>query len=673
MDVSTTVKPIPFPVARFVHYGDFRYYYAYGNTPAEDFLQNAHGLSTPNVLLLGCGDMRSCFYTIWKNFRSGVNRQFDGVHFVLNDCSSAIIARDILFVHLCLKMPQETAAMKKWISALWAIWFCHELLPDHKQVLDDGLRELIELSESPAAWSSTSNSLNKLINFSSPDTFRAVRQTWIMWHNKEVNVRTVKQMSDDRLALQNQKLNMLSVATVITHASCDVRNTSQKTTDLMKDEIVQYFKTGNAFAEDAFGAPILTGSTDINLTFYERKDGKYSLHYESVPFRSFFHLFQFSQKDMSSSSISKTITDQLLVKDDQFAKQPFLSNSVQQFALWLISCAATLQEASSSHGRAPITFTFHFSDAIELCLTLQSPNLFEPLDCETLFDLVYTSNLIDHLAPPNLVLTVLPLVKSGGHLFTSTLLYKSIAVTAKQYIEMFFGLDIKLLPVVLGVRCINHEGDGYSSDISVQPMPFEFGDYSRYAKVFIWEKTVGLPLKHPSLLNRSNIIIKNLCHAVCKSTTSLVTESPKGQRQINHICTETAMQILLSFANRIEGDISDHHFWKPLCSLLLQKDELKPFIQCLQTQALLHDLHLHLNLDEHMCPVCQQAPLTDYLGQFSVETSVSSELVSPNFLVFLYETSKTFECVEQLMVALDPSIHIIDSLNGIMTENGLAL
>ena len=93
----------PFPVTRFIHFGDFRYYYAYGNTPPDDLLQNAHGAEEPNILLLGCGDLRSCFYTLWKNLRSGISKHFEGVHFVLNDNSSAVIARDIIFLHLCLK------------------------------------------------------------------------------------------------------------------------------------------------------------------------------------------------------------------------------------------------------------------------------------------------------------------------------------------------------------------------------------------------------------------------------------------------------------------------------------------------------------------------------------------------------------------------------------------
>ncbi len=56
-----------FPLARYWYDGNFRFYYAYGNTPAEDFLENCTGVKKPKVLVLGCGDIRSCLYTIWKN------------------------------------------------------------------------------------------------------------------------------------------------------------------------------------------------------------------------------------------------------------------------------------------------------------------------------------------------------------------------------------------------------------------------------------------------------------------------------------------------------------------------------------------------------------------------------------------------------------------------------
>ena len=79
------------------------------------------------------------------------------------------------------RVGTASAWVKKWNSAMWAIWFCHELLQDHKQVLINALQELIKHSKSVNVWSNTSNSLCKLVKFTSQDTLTAVRQTWVMW------------------------------------------------------------------------------------------------------------------------------------------------------------------------------------------------------------------------------------------------------------------------------------------------------------------------------------------------------------------------------------------------------------------------------------------------------------------------------------------------------------
>ena len=674
----------PFPIARFIHYGDFRYYYAYGNTRAEDFLQNAHGLKEPNILLLGCGDLRSCFYTLWKNFKSGITKQFKGVHFVMNDNSSAVIARDVLFLRLCLKMPQEAAALRKWISAFWAIWYSHELLPEHQQVLDDAMDNLIVLSKTSATWSSSDNPLHKLVKFSSCDTLREVRRMWIMWRTREIRIKSVKEMNKDRLAEQRAKIPDMEAAYmgVIIGSMCAVvvATLPDETQEIMKSEVANYMKTGTSFAEEVVNdTPVDPArcKTTPNLTFYEREDGKYTMHYGSVPFKCFYHTIHFSRQQLSGIGVSKGTVEQLLVKDSHFDSLPFLSNSVQQFALWLRSSASILKEISSSRAVSPITFVFNYSDAIDFCVRLQSPTFAKSLDCRTCFDLVYSSNLADHLALPNLVLSVLPLIKPGGLLFTSTLLYKTIASTAEECIHILFGLDIKLLPLVFGVRCINHEGDPYSSVVSIQPEPYEFGHLvavKQWRKVLIWEKLYCLPLKHPSLLDKYDIITNNLCAAVCNATLPLLVSS-KGHATINHLCVETAMRILHSFASQVEGDISSHMFWKPLVSLILKKSEIQPYIHCLQTQALLHEIHLHLTVNEDTCPMCKHTPLIDCLCQIGVEIEVSPLMRTPSFLIFVHDGTKTFDNAAnlQLIATLNPSVHIIDSLTGVAKGKQLIL
>ena len=147
--------------------GDINFYYPYGNTPwpAEDFLENVHPSSVkePQILVLGCGDIRSCFYTLWKNFTPGPNFTplFSGVHFVLNDHSAAILARNIIFLHLCLQKSIEVNSedFSQWLCSLWAIWF----LPGHADILNSTLRDLLQYSINKSSWNSQDNPLNSLV------------------------------------------------------------------------------------------------------------------------------------------------------------------------------------------------------------------------------------------------------------------------------------------------------------------------------------------------------------------------------------------------------------------------------------------------------------------------------------------------------------------------------
>ena len=621
----------PFPIVRCIYYRDFRHYYAYGNTPAEDLLRNVQpGVKIPSILLLGCGDLRSCFYTLWKNFRIGTLKRFDGVHFDLNDCSSAIIARDVLFLYLCLKMPQESesAALKNWISALWAIWFCHELYQTHFDVLKHNMKELIQLSRSPAVWSSTNNPLANVVRFSSPAMLEAARQYWIMWSDKTVAVKSVEQMNTDRLnELRRQVPIKKQFANKIIEG-ITLPSIPQSSFDKMESEIVQYLESGSVFVESINGDLPASSETFINLTFYERKDGKYSLHYESIPYRCFFHSHQFSSEYIRSSIANCTeIESTLLVSDNSFDSNPLLSNSIQQFSLWMRSSALVLQNAMLSPSK--ILFTFHHSDAIEHCLNLQSSS--ELSRKVARYDLIYTSNLIDHLTPTNLILAAIPLIKPAGYIFTNSLKTRSF----DEYVQLLFGMDNTLLPIVLGIHCIDHEGIGYTSEISVEPV-------LTHKRMIIWEKVCdSLPLKHPSLLENSPLIVDALCSVFCNAIPSLLTEQESYRQELNALCTETVMHILLSFAERVECDTKDHNFWKPLVTLLMQKSVLKPYMHCIQTHSLLHGFHLHLVVDEDTCPLCKNVPVTDYLGQFKLDLTgrIDSHLLTPRFLILIHDES----------------------------------
>ena len=205
----------PFPLHRYMYYDTFSHYYPFGNSPAEDFLRSVPGSENPSTLLrpavlsLACGDIRSCMYTLWKNF--GMDGKscstFKGVDFVLNDGSASVLARNVLFLYLCLQMPKyESKKLRRewleWIASVWAIWYNHELAPQHNHVFTSALDQLLEWSETPTRWETCQ--MGKIVSFSSFTTFKQIKNVWALWAGtvEGFRVTSVRAMKKERRSYQ---------------------------------------------------------------------------------------------------------------------------------------------------------------------------------------------------------------------------------------------------------------------------------------------------------------------------------------------------------------------------------------------------------------------------------------------------------------------------------------
>ena len=678
----------PFPLRRFINYGDYRCYYAYGNTPAEDFLENITEIETPTVLLLGCGDVRSCFYTLWKNFDPQHKRHFNGVHFVLNDCSAAVLARNILFLYLCLQMPSKKEDEKRWVASMWSIWYCHELLPEHELVLRDALTNLLRWSGNLQSWSEmTTNPLNKIVRFASTSTLHQIRYYWEAWYDRKTDPASVKALRTIRKAELMRKLKEGTdcVSNRIANTSLGHlgQTFSSRMLKAMKKEIESYLDSGNAFAESVLGLPAATEKPVINPTLFERSDGRYTLHYLSEPYNCFFQTVVFSPKKLMKMGTPRSVLNQLIVDDQKFESQLTLSNSVQQFAIWLSSTAAILAHASSHQDCPHVSFTFQCCDALEFCQFLRH-NAHDFTTCtgfEPVFDLVHSSNLIDHLSPPNLVLSVVPLLRENGYLLTTTMLYKTVAHTAEAYLQACFGFESKLLPLICGIRCVGHEGQ-YASQVSPQPISCSFGNTraaTLSSKLLIWQRVSAQPLRLASLDSGSAVaIVRALISSISVATESFFVSSV-GLRTTQFLNIGTVIQLLLCFVTQLASDvgITDYHFWEPLCATLRDSTDLKPFVVSLQTQALLHGMHLHLTVSRHNCPLCTKKLRSGAISQFSIAFEVPPFVkgtCTPSFVLFLHRASYICNMPQMLLLPSSGNdIHIIDCLAGSESEGKLKL
>ena len=655
-----------FTPSRFVHYGiddgNFRYYYAYGNTQPEDFLKHIHcdDIVLPNVLLLGCGDLRSCSYTLWKHFDPIFgSKHFQGIHFLLNDYCSAVLARDVLFlylIHQLYYLRHDEMKLKKWFCAIWAIWYSHELLPDHGQILKESLSLLHSFAESCSLWSQSSdNPLRNIVSFQEEETLMATRSMWKLWLKLcDVNVDwiSLKKESSNSKFVPMKLSKSLSITWCKKVLGLLVIDTCEEEVERMSGEFEKYFKSGCVFAEVAFqlSMPSSKCKNIANPTFFEKED-LYTLHYGSMPYLCYFHTLQFSVNNLLKAGVSSSDMNWLKVDQASFKVYPVLANCVQQFVIWLTSTSKCLNNQLDCPNPS-VSFTFQHGDAIKFLYSQKR---------EPQFDIVHSSNLIDTLSPPSLVLSVAPVLKKHGLLITTSLLYQSVT-SCGLYIQEVFGFPAEQIPILCGMRCIGQDGK-YNCEVSIHSTPAYHNTnpltslgYGQGELVFVWEKVNGaMPLILPSL--NDSVFAHSLHNCIRNCTTSFRTKNDVASRGM---CSHTGVLILKSFVSQLSKSVAieDYLFWEGFSRLIRSDESLKPYLLHLQTQMLLCGLHIHLTLTVEDCPLCNEMPLGKSLCMVPIEFT-SPGLITPIFLAFLHLSNQDFVPIE--INTLPSEVQIIDS------------
>ena len=655
MDVVDDIKF--FPVSPFRH---FHIYHPYGNTLPEDLLQSINrAVKQPQILLLGCGDIRSCFFTLWNNFYRKHSQCFKGVHFVLNDSSAAVLARNIIFLYLCTQMPTDHSDRVKWVASFWSIWYCHELLPHHKEVLVTAISQLLKWSGSCEAWSeNTDNPLRSLVKFFTPATLSKIHHVWKMWYRDTSTVEDMRRSRDIYFQqvpielLQDPMRNLFDFFGGILF-----NNLTLKERNKMKQDIEYYYKMGFAFAEEIFGLP-LEEPKSANSTFIVRPDGEYNLPYTFTPYRSYFFTYRFSPKNLENFDINVP----LMVGNEHFTNHPLLANSVQLFSIWIRSCADIL---SQQHN---ILFTFQCSDALEFCQQLHNkPCVHLPQH----FDAIYTSNLMDYIAPLSLVLLAMPILKLNGSLFTTAMHYHSESNTSTELLKTCFGFDCKYLQLLCGVRCLGYENE-YSDTVSVNPVPCMYGVDTALGvgiRSFVWRHAIGMPLKQ---------ITENHFSSMWSVLSATIVHLLTYFSDNHCSCTGTVMTLLQSFASQFDKEYCcSYRFWSPLCELLLKQKSLQSYITSLQTQALLHGVHLHLTVLETNCPLCNNQPVLQTINQYSVTVKEDKFSYATKrggkYTLLAYKSHSSMIVYNWKHSDSNSDVHVIDTFDGTMTDGKLRI
>lgn len=642
-----------FPVSRYVPYDLYSdWYYPFGNTPPEDLAQHVASSpsnTTPFILSLGCGDLRSCLYTIWKQFDPLVgSRAYKGIHFLFNDRSSAVIGRNVLFIHVLTKNAER--APEQWIPSLWAIWYCHELLPHHYALLKEALSELLALSDSPESWKA-SGALTCGLCTLDPETLTKVRKVWEFWLRNSFG--SVKSLDEKRRALRKSyggaSLDQKASDFVSSMVGAGQNKYSQEALSAMEKEFDEFLNKGTAFAEAVIGIAPSELNRLANPTFFEKES--YTVHYHLIPYRCFFHSVQYTPEWIRHCGLSRDQASSvpMIVRSSAFVDAPFLANSIQQFTIWLTSAAKTL---FSSTG-VKVALRFQVSDAIEYCLILARES--------QKFDIVHSSNIMDYLEPPVLILATTPLLKDDGVLATSS--FHAVGMNSVQeYLTTSFGISTELIPVLFAIQCIGHEGK-YSSSTSMCPTSL-FCKADILACVLLWKKCGAMPLKFdcldeaPTIASALNDITKAL----------LLPKHPLEYKSCK--CSESAVLVYLSFISNLHCSVPIHtyQFWEGLCRLLRDNPELQPYVAHLQALTALHQLHFHLVYTQADCPLCNKSPLEGAILECELRVKPappqpSSQIFNSPIYMLLIHKQPTLDTTATTRELVKMSDHVLDSVS----------
>ena len=664
---------IPFPSSRDFEDRAFRFNRMYGPTPTRDLLL---GLpcreKKPTVLLLGCEDVWSFFYTIWKHFSSYSvrvsGRAFDGAHFLFNDCTRGFLAKNVLLLHLLLRSPFEEVAMKEWLCAVWAVSFCHELYPEHERVFKDALTDLLAVSGSAEAWSGENNLLRNAVQFSHLGVLEEIRALWKEWLDK---TNPIQRMNDARMFYlemwhESYYGNRAEISRVLSRVIAGFPlGWDEAIIGAMEQELKLYIESGSVYAETVLGLSCDPGmATTSNPTLYDSTDRSFFLYYcTRMPFASFFHGVEFSAKHGITKS---TLSPAIQVEQSAFDTNHFLANSVQQLAVWVRAVKEVLQPVLD---QPKPCYTIVLDNALPIVFCqwvhqgLSWPG-HDKSQVSEVFDIIHCHRFTDHFSLPALVLSSLQLLKKQGTLFCTTFLYISAGHTVETCLEDIFGFSPDMLPIICGALCVGHEGQYADSSpllpcFTVESLPGLVHKELFYAKLLAWKKMPCTLIKISSLE-----VQPYLANALFSMIRTVVTSYFQSNQRYwkSSLCTETAMQVLLAFVGQLDKSVQvSWCFWDSLCSLVRKSKALQPFLVHLQTQALLHQIHLHLTLTEVNCPICRSHPLSDTVLQYSL-TLVSS---ASAFLVVVHqeEDSDTIGLIPKTGCIGLPTenVHIIDS------------
>eukprot|EP00884_Botryococcus_braunii_P019944 jgi/Botrbrau1/6633/Bobra.104_2s0020.1 len=420
----------------------YYYFYPYGDTPAKNLISSRLLKERAEVLLLGCGDIRKL---LWS-----ASSSTDHIHFHLNDNNNAVLARDLLLLHILnhidVGKPDDLHYLwNVWYNIFWDTRTRERFVEDVQSLLDSGVlddnasasecRHHVRVEDKKLAghlkdllkwWLSTGllmpvKSMKEARQKDATHNLELATQLLNGWEGDKATARgRSTDAFEDWVTMRSDKHALL----MIEHPLDADPERMDPTFRAASRDVKAYLFTG--VAQATAKEPIITS---VNPTMLDSFTGEWNVHYDSVPHRGY-------------PPIPHAVLKAARSRAAATAKPGLLTSA----------CLSMLKKAASKYiGRVrsgAITVTLWGGDALSLCIRQL---------CGRTFDVIDTSNLGDHVGLLNVLAVVGPRLKLRplARLFTETLVWQSVAESIQEYLSKCFGgVPPSMYPTLFGLRLL---------------------------------------------------------------------------------------------------------------------------------------------------------------------------------------------------------------------------
>lgn len=575
-----------------VHIAQPPFFYAAGNTPAVCLTQNLPPEKDAALLLLGCGDIRNVLFTVYSG--TGIsehgatwthyslltsNKDSRKLDFTCCDLEAEIIARNVLALSLILDDTKGTRVLQ-----LWNIYYHVFIDTESFTLLQSQAEKLLGFATSMETWENST--YGKLLRFCDRMTFDNVVKLWELSAVKPSDQKKYKEVQDLAKAqwgaakqIQERKngqggfiLDGLRAAAPLLREALTDSSNSYRT----------FWQSGTCFQEKK----AIKKSNIANPTFACLRNGL-TLHYGTNPLWGFHVSLQHARLSADSplhhpseKTSHLTIPNELRGVLVQFqAWCASLRSSTLNWSIHYVRCDALAFCHVLQHRRANSKSQashWYRSGWEHTALELESVDYDEHGTASTSFDVIDTSNLMDHLGSLNLLSAAAPLLIPGPSSIIRTEMLlpreKDVGASAKTLLSG----DLPTMAMLIGLKPVqywaNSTATWHVNESMLQSFPGGNDIIQALSRHIVLWRRADLGSVHYDAAELASVIFKAYLEMfadeswVRKAEILSITDEAQKVKQLHayEVYSRASLGVILGFIKRV--NVTD---WQPFINKLV--------------------------------------------------------------------------------------------------------